>query len=318
MKSMFKLFILIFILASVNASGQKIVEGFDVHYRVTKNKPRYRVTTEAKDGRWYREAYYLPEEKLAVRAWYKDRECKIEDGLETVYYTNGQLQSTGSYINGQKEEIWLRYHENGKIWDSTFYTKGHIQGKSLGWSEEGLLVDSISGDGRGNKRETHWYPNGGIWWQGNIANDTTKVNRWSYYHKNGKILATEIFNSKGERISCDCLNEKGVRLDSCNEKEAVFSEDERAWFKFLERFLRADVPVNKGAPVGTYTIMVGFSVDVDGTLSDFKTLTNFGYGMEDEVIRLLKSSPPWKPAVWYGQLIKAYRRQPVTFRVTEE
>jgi hypothetical protein len=315
---MSRLFVFLFMLLSMNLYGQKTVEGFDVWYKPTKYVPRFRVTTEPKDGRWYREAYYMPEEKLAVKSWCKDKECKVEDGSEIVYYPNGRLQSTGSYSNGKKEGKWLRYYENGKMQDSAFYTKGHIQGKALGWNEEGFLTDSIMGDGRGNRKETHWYATGSLSSTGNISNDTTRVNRWMYYHNNGQILAMENYGINGKRISCDCLDEKGVRLDSCNEQEAVFSYDERAWFKFLERNLRADVPVNKGAHVGRYTIVVGFSVDVDGSLSDFKSITNYGYGMEEEVIRMLKASPPWKPALFFGKLIKAYRRQPVTFQVVEE
>jgi hypothetical protein len=46
-------------------------------------------------------------------------------------------------------------------------------------------------------------------------------------------------------------------------------------------------------------------------------LTNNGYGMEGEVIRMIKNSPQWQPASLNGRLVKAYRKQPVTF-ITEQ
>jgi protein TonB len=40
--------------------------------------------------------------------------------------------------------------------------------------------------------------------------------------------------------------------------------------------------------------------------------------MEDEVIRVLKLSPRWKPASQNGRFVKAYRKQPVTFVIEEK
>jgi hypothetical protein len=56
----------------------------------------------------------------------------------------------------------------------------------------------------------------------------------------------------------------------------------------------------------------------DGTISDIKTLTNFGYGMEQEVIRTIKLSGLWSPAIQNQRPVKAYRKQPVTFQVEDD
>lgn len=102
------------------------------------------------------------------------------------------------------------------------------------------------------------------------------------------------------------------------EIEAAFPGGMNSWKKFLETNLRADVPVRKKAPVGTYTVVAIFLVDKEGNLSEIKTLTNHGYGMEKEVIRILKKSPRWVPAIQNGRMVKAYRKQPITFVVTKE
>ena len=102
------------------------------------------------------------------------------------------------------------------------------------------------------------------------------------------------------------------------EAEAYFPDGFEGWKRFLEQNLNPNVPVDKGAPDGTYTVYVQFIVSKDGSLSDFKALTKNGYGMENEVIRIIKKSPPWVPAEQGGKKVNAYRKQPVTFQVTTE
>ena len=100
--------------------------------------------------------------------------------------------------------------------------------------------------------------------------------------------------------------------------EATFSGGEAAWRKYLEQNLDPNVPVENGAPIGIYTVVVQFIVDKTGALSDIKTLTNFGYGMEQEVMRIMKKSPMWSPASQNNRTVKAYRKQPVTFVIDAE
>jgi protein TonB len=101
------------------------------------------------------------------------------------------------------------------------------------------------------------------------------------------------------------------------EIEAEFPGGPAAWKKFLEKNLRGDVASENGAPVGRYTIWVQFVVDREGNVNDVKALSNFGYGMEDEAIRVIKRGPKWKPAIQNGRNVKAYRKQPITFQIDE-
>jgi periplasmic protein TonB len=102
------------------------------------------------------------------------------------------------------------------------------------------------------------------------------------------------------------------------EVEASFQGGEGAWRKFLERNLNGNTPVDNGAPEGTYTVYVQFVVSKDGSISDVKPLTNHGYGMEAEAVRVIKKGPSWKPAIQNGRNVNAYRKQPITFQVTAE
>ena len=100
--------------------------------------------------------------------------------------------------------------------------------------------------------------------------------------------------------------------------EATFPGGGKEWEKYLIKNLNPLVPVDNGAPIGIYTVIVQFIVDKTGTISDIKTLTNFGYGVENEVIRIIKRSPPWIPAKQNNRTVKAYRKQPVTFVIEDD
>ena len=102
------------------------------------------------------------------------------------------------------------------------------------------------------------------------------------------------------------------------EVEAQFPGGLGAWQKYVQRNVNGQVASDNGAPAGSYTVYVQFIVDKEGNISDVKALTNHGYGMEEEAIRAIKRGPKWTPAIQNGRNVKAYRKQPITFVVSEE
>jgi len=102
------------------------------------------------------------------------------------------------------------------------------------------------------------------------------------------------------------------------EFEAIFPGEQDGWAIFLQKNLNPNIPIKRKAPAGIYTVVVQFIVDKTGKLSDIKALTNHGFGMEEEVMRVMRRSPRWQPAVQNGRPVKAYRKQPVTFAITQE
>jgi len=102
------------------------------------------------------------------------------------------------------------------------------------------------------------------------------------------------------------------------EVEAAFPGGEGAWRRYLEKNLDPNAPIDNGAPQGTYQVIVKFIVSKDGSISDVQSETKFGYGMEAEAIKIIKKGPKWTPALQNGRNVNAYRRQPVTFVVSEQ
>lgn len=90
------------------------------------------------------------------------------------------------------------------------------------------------------------------------------------------------------------------------------------WKKFLETNLVPDVPVDNGAPAGRYSVVIRFVVDIEGSISNIEALTNHGYGMEQEAVRVIKRSKKWEPAFLNGVHVKAYKKQVIVFVVEGE
>ncbi len=102
------------------------------------------------------------------------------------------------------------------------------------------------------------------------------------------------------------------------EIEAGFPGGSGAFKKYLEKNLNSNTPVDNGAPPGTYTVIVRFVVSKDGSISSVTPETSLGYGMEQEAAKIIKKSPNWTPAQQNGSIVNAYRRQPITFVVSED
>jgi hypothetical protein len=126
---------------------------------------------------------------------------------------------------------------------------------------------------------------------------------------------------EGKQLAADALTEVAVVGYGTRKPAGTtpsFPGGQTEWIKYLQKNLNANVPVDKGAQAGTYTVMIQFVVDEQGNISDIKALTNHGFGMEEEVIRIIQAGPKWIPGNVDGKAVSSFRKQPVTFAITEE
>lgn len=110
-----------------------------------------------------------------------------------------------------------------------------------------------------------------------------------------------------------------------NEPEPVFipieidAKFDGNWKQFLERNLNAEIPISNGAPAGRYKVEVKFTIDENGNIISTDAVTNYGYGMEQEAIRVIKkANAKWEAPIQNGIKLKATMRQYITFVVTDE
>lgn len=98
---------------------------------------------------------------------------------------------------------------------------------------------------------------------------------------------------------------------------AQFPGGKEAWVEYLNSKLNYNVPITNNAPVGKYPIAFQFIIDKEGKITDIVFDNDPGYGIKEEVLRVLtnKRMPKWTPASINGEP-KIYRqKQRLTFSV---
>lgn len=122
----------------------------------------------------------------------------------------------------------------------------------------------------------------------------------------------------GKQVACHCYTETGQAIDSadCKEKEAEPAGGIGAWQRFLSNGLQRMLESKANSrqwSVGQRSVAIRFIVEKDGSLSDLKPLTQYGGGLEEEIIRLFEKAPRWTPGRQWGKPVRSYHTQPLTF-----
>ncbi|RYY67514.1 MAG: hypothetical protein EOO12_00835 [Chitinophagaceae bacterium] len=302
------------LLLALPAAAQKIEQTLDYKLKPTQKAPRYYSIMEKKGDRWHRELYYLPERSQAMQGDFLDAEATQPDGEHLWYGSNRLLERVEHYAAGKEQGIFLRYNNKGELIDSANYAGGWRTGLGLRWNDDGYLTDSSWFDGSGNGRVVRRYPSGMLSATGRYVRDTARDGRWLFYHDNGQLQA-EVDFADNKPTACRNFTPEGAPGDPalCIEREAAFPGGHGGWAQYLMRQLRAP---NDARP-GLYTVRCRFVVNKDGTLSDFDIVTSQGPLFDNEVLRLMKASPKWVPAVQFGRYVKAHLTQPVSFMISE-
>ena len=65
-------------------------------------------------------------------------------------------------------------------------------------------------------------------------------------------------------------------------------------------------------------VEIGFTVERDESLSDYKVIRGIGYGCDAAVINVLKHSPRWHPAADKGRLVASQSSVIINFKLTDK
>jgi len=94
---------------------------------------------------------------------------------------------------------------------------------------------------------------------------------------------------------------------------AKHPKGKEARIRFVEKNVDAGIGSKKGAPVGTYKIRIVCIINANGKIIVMVPETHEGYGMEKEMMRVLKELPTFKPAMKNGIAVKSKIFFPVIF-----
>lgn len=104
-------------------------------------------------------------------------------------------------------------------------------------------------------------------------------------------------------------NERDQVFEKLN-LESEFPGGSSAWLNFLKTHLVYPPQAVRKKIEGA--VILGFTIDKDGTILDLKALEG-DVILEEAALSAMRESPKWKPTIQNGRLVKSYKRQPVVF-----
>ena len=66
-----------------------------------------------------------------------------------------------------------------------------------------------------------------------------------------------------------------------------------------------------------YTVIIRFVVGKDGSIEDIAIEKRGKAALDGMAFAIIQDSPAWLPAMQYNRPVRAYRRQPISFRGLE-
>lgn len=88
---------------------------------------------------------------------------------------------------------------------------------------------------------------------------------------------------------------------------------QKALAKYLGSQLRYPAEARENNTQGK--VYIGFVVEKNGSLSEFKIIKGIGGGCDEEAIRVLKESPAWKPGMADGKPVRTSYTQLITYQL---
>jgi len=97
------------------------------------------------------------------------------------------------------------------------------------------------------------------------------------------------------------------------EAEAEFPGGEDGWKTYLSQNLHYPKKAIKNNIQGR--VLLQFEVDREGNISEIEVLNQVDPLLDEEAIRLIKTSPPWTPGMQNGRRVKSYKKVEIEFKL---
>ena len=144
----------------------------------------------------------------------------------------------------------------------------------------------------------------------NVLKGESAVKKYGEKGKNGVV---EIIT----KSSISMIQTDTNKIFTKVEIEPSFPGGQEAWAGYIKK--QIEVHINDLAQEGkSGTCRLRFIVDVDGSVRDVVALTMKETKLAEISIDAIKKGPKWNPATQNGNVVTAYKEQPVTFTISED
>jgi TonB family protein len=226
-------------------------------------------------------------------------------GVNVEFFPNGKKKSERNFKDGKLVGNITMYFPSGQIYIIGKYDKNNKL-IILECRDSIGKVLTINGNGsciRYNEDFKDVYAEGNIVngledgeWRGKMHDSIT----FTCFYNAGIIKKGTSHNNRGKEYTFTDLK-----------LWPKFKGGMDGFYGFLAHNLRYPAPAKDFNVEGV--VFVSFIVDETGKLSDFKIVRGIGSGCDEEVIRVMKLSPPWIPGAELGMPVKTLFIVPIRF-----
>jgi TonB family protein len=229
----------------------------------------------------------------------------IFQGPQIIFFPNGHKASVKNYENGQPAGDVIEYYPNGRFYNKKSYVRTITEETELHFKDCNDSTGKVlSENGNGywityNNDFTSIQEEGYI--TGGLRDSTWKITMagsspYTLLYKNGEIVGTN-------------------KAFTAVEHEPEFPGGLGELYNFIKKNFHYPVLAKQNGIQGKVT--VSFIVERDGSLTDVKIIKGIGDGCDEEAVRIIKLSPPWKPGYQNGKPVRVSFSIPITFSLSD-
>lgn len=257
----------------------------------TAGKYPYTVYEYSKDGKV----------RLKTNAYINDLELKYQ-GRYTAYFPSGKTKAAGVYEDGDMKGRQMQFYPNGNLYCVITYTSPGV---------------GYFGECRDSTGAVLTTGGNGTWKQFN--ENFTEVTAEGPMENGLQEGIWHFKKSTTESLTATFKHGREVQPPNSSRDSAYrpvevvpsYPGGIEAFFRFIGKNLKYPRSARENGTQGK--VIVTFVVETDGQLSDVKVLRGIGDGCDEESVRVIKLSSPWKPGMQGGRPVRVAYSIPIMF-----
>lgn len=234
----------------------------------------------------------------------------IYEGKFISYYANGHKKQLGTYQKGKFVDTVYHYFPNGRLYTAVFYaTEQEKLPRYMTVKDSTGIELTRGGVGKYMVYSSDFKK---LLEQGQMLNGL-KEGMWKGRENAGKLTYEEIYVA-GKLVSGRSEDEKGnVYTYTEVSVKPDFPEGMKEFYKYLSKNMRYPAELARQKINGT--VMMKFTVNQDGSISNLVPTNNANPLFAQEAYRIISQSPAWVPGKIRGQLANVVFRMPISFNM---
>lgn len=267
-----------------------------------------------KDGNWWKvKDFYVIQQVKRMEGYfatYKDGHFDNRQGVFFYYHPNGKIDNKVRYTNNMRDGVYKAYNQKGLLIDSAFYKYDELIKCRYKWNDNGAQVFKgvYTKDGNGPGTEEHYFDDGKLSASGKVINGSYKDSLWTYYHNNGKISCTELYEN-GLSKERKCYDPLGKSEGGCDAMIAPFYDRKR---NNMYRLVDPELLDMVNADYISFTVKI--LIDKDGRVLNVEMITKplVTQIFYNRAMQELYDMPKWIPGKEHNRPTKMYTNLWVT------